>query len=118
MLLDAASLPDDVDLLKAMLVVAGTELEQLRMQVARLRRMAFGRSSERLTREADQLELGLEEAEVEAAARVPPRLSSPATSPSRIASRFPTTCRARTCCTSRLACVPTVAARCGAWART
>ena len=64
-LLDAASLPDDVGLLKAMLVAADVELEQLRMQVARLRRMAFGRSSERLTREADQLELGLEEAEAE-----------------------------------------------------
>ncbi len=75
MLLDAASLPDDVDLLKAMLVVADAELEQLRMQVARLRRMAFGRSSERLTREADQLELGLEEAEAEAAARVPPAVA-------------------------------------------
>ena len=72
MLLDAASLPDDVDLLKAMLVVADAELEQLRMQVARLRRMTFGRSSERLTREADQLELGLEEAEAEVAARAAP----------------------------------------------
>ena len=75
MLLDAASLPDDVGLLKAMLVVADAELEQLRMQVARLRRMAFGRSSERLTREADQLELGLEEAEAEAAASVPPAVA-------------------------------------------
>ena len=75
MLLDAASLPNDVDLLKAMLVVADAELEQLRMQVARLRRMAFGRSSERLTREADQLELGLEEAEAEAAATVPPSVA-------------------------------------------
>ena len=75
MLLDVASLPDDVDLLKAMLVVADAELEQLRMQVARLRRMAFGRSSERLTREADQLELGLEEAEAEAAAKVPPAVA-------------------------------------------
>ena len=74
-LLDVASLPDDVDLLKAMLVVADAELEQLRRQVARLRRMAFGRSSERLTREADQLELGLEEAEAEAAARVPPAVA-------------------------------------------
>ena len=72
MLLDAASLPDDVGLLKAMLVAADAELEQLRTQVARLRRMAFGRSSERLTREADQLELGLEEAEAEAAATVAP----------------------------------------------
>ncbi|WP_410954902.1 transposase domain-containing protein, partial [Pseudomonas aeruginosa] len=43
-----------------MLVAAGAELEQLRMQVARLRRMAFGRSSEKLTHQADQLELGLE----------------------------------------------------------
>jgi transposase len=32
-LLDAASLPDDVGLLKAMLVAADVELEQLRMQV-------------------------------------------------------------------------------------
>lgn len=75
MLLDAASLPDDVGLLKAMLVAADAELEQLRMQVARLRRMAFGRSSERLTREADQLELGLEEAEAEAAATVAPAIA-------------------------------------------
>lgn len=75
MLLDAASLADDVGLLKTMLVAADVELEQLRMQVARLRRMAFGRSSERLTREAHQLELGLEEAEAEAAATVAPAVA-------------------------------------------
>jgi len=73
--LDAASLPDDVGLLKAMLVAFDAEVEQLRMLVAKLRRMAFGRSSERLSREADQLELGLEEAEAEAAARVPPAVA-------------------------------------------
>ena len=70
--LDTASLPDDVSLLKAMLVVADAELEQLRIQVAKLRRMQFGTSSERLAREADQLELGLEDAEVEAVAKAPP----------------------------------------------
>lgn len=75
MSLDAASLPADVDLLRAMLVAADAELDQLRMLVAKLRRMAFGRSSERLTREADQLELGLEEAEAEAAANVPPAVA-------------------------------------------
>ena len=75
MLLDAASLPDDVDLLKAMLLAVDAEVEQLRMLVAKLRRMAFGRSSERLTREADQLELSLEEAEAEAAARAPPPIA-------------------------------------------
>jgi transposase len=74
-LLDAASLPDDVGLVKAMLVVVDVELEQLRMQVAQLRRMAFGRLSKRLTREADQLELGLEEAEAEAAATVAPAVA-------------------------------------------
>ncbi|WP_354289466.1 IS66 family transposase zinc-finger binding domain-containing protein [Sphingomonas sp. UYEF23] len=42
------------------------------MQVAKLRRMQFGTSSERLTAQADQLELGLEEAEVEAVAKAPP----------------------------------------------
>ena len=110
MLLDAASLPDDVDLLKAMLVVADAELEQLRMQVARLRRMAFGRSSERLTREADQLELGLEEAEVEAAARVPPAVARARDVAKPHRQPLPTTCRARTCCTSRPACAPTAAA--------
>ncbi len=70
--LDAASLPDDVSLLKAMLLVADAELEQLRMQVAKLRRMQFGTSSERLSAQADQLELGLEDAEVEAVAKAPP----------------------------------------------
>lgn len=58
-----------------MLVAAGAELEQLRMQVARLRRMAFGRSSEKLTREADQLELGLEESEAQAAATATPAIN-------------------------------------------
>ncbi len=42
------------------------------MQVARLRRMAFGRSSEKLTHQADQLELGLEEREAEAATAAMP----------------------------------------------
>ncbi|GAA3254663.1 hypothetical protein GCM10020258_55650 [Sphingomonas yabuuchiae] len=69
---DAASLPDDIALLKAMLIAVGAELEQLRMQVARLRRMAFGRSSEKLTHQADQLELGLEEREAEAATAAMP----------------------------------------------
>lgn len=73
--LDIASLPADVDLLRAMLVAADAELDKLRMLVAKLRRMAFGRSSERLTREADQLELGLEEAEAEAAASLPPAVA-------------------------------------------
>ena len=39
------------------------EIERLRFQIARLRRMQFGRSSERITRQIEQLELRLEELE-------------------------------------------------------
>jgi transposase len=39
------------------------EIEKLRFQIAKLRRMQFGRSSERITREIEQLELQLEELE-------------------------------------------------------
>ena len=39
------------------------EIEKLKFQLAKLRRMQFGRSSERLTRQIEQLELRLEELE-------------------------------------------------------
>src|SRR5277367_3505295 len=39
------------------------EIEKLKFQIAKLRRMQFGRSSERITRQIEQLELQLEELE-------------------------------------------------------
>src|SRR4051795_11396414 len=48
------------------------EIEKLKLQIAKLRRMQFGRSSERITRQVEQLELRLEElqtCEAEAAAK-------------------------------------------------
>ena len=39
------------------------EIEKLKFQIAKLRRMQFGRSSERLTRQIEQFELRLEELE-------------------------------------------------------
>jgi hypothetical protein len=39
------------------------EIEKLRFQIAKLRRMQFGRSSERITRQIEQLEWQLEELE-------------------------------------------------------
>jgi transposase len=39
------------------------EIEKLRFQIAKLRRMQFGRSSERITRQIEQLEMQLEELE-------------------------------------------------------
>ena len=38
------------------------EIEKLKLQIAKLRRMQFGRSSERITRQIEQLELWLEAA--------------------------------------------------------
>lgn len=75
MSLDVASLPDDARLLKALLVAANAEIgsrdrliERLTLQLARLRRMQFGSSSEKGAREIEQLELALEEALVDTAA--------------------------------------------------
>src|ERR1700746_3842901 len=39
------------------------EIEKLKLQIAKLRRMQFGRSSERITRQIEQLELRLDELE-------------------------------------------------------
>ena len=61
-------LPDDVEALKqlvlaerAKLYAATIEIDQLKLLIAKLRRLQFGRSSEQLSREIDQLELRLEE---------------------------------------------------------
>lgn len=93
MALDPKSLPDDLAALRAIiaaqaselvaerqargaaeagLVVKTLELEKIRIQLNRLRRMQFGRSSEKLAQEAEQLELSLEDLEAaEAAAHAP-----------------------------------------------
>src|SRR5260370_8294477 len=62
----AEILPDDPDLLKAMLLAERAESERLRLIIKELQRYRFGRRAETLPEE--QLQLGLEEAEqVEAA---------------------------------------------------
>jgi transposase len=53
---------------KAGLMAKALEVEKLKLQIARLRRMQFGRSSERIARTIEQLELRLEELETEAPA--------------------------------------------------
>lgn len=85
------SLPNDVAALRALLVWQGAELaakhaellelrqtirhrelyiEKLKLQLARLRRLQFGRSSEKLEREIEQLELLIEELEMPSPAAV------------------------------------------------
>ncbi len=52
---------------KAGLVAKTLEIEKLKLQIARLRRAQFGRSSEKIERTIDQLELMLEELEADTA---------------------------------------------------
>ena len=73
----AADLPDDIEELKRRLIAREAELaaakagliaktleaEKLKFELARLKRMTFGASSERIKREIEQLELKLEELE-------------------------------------------------------
>ena len=74
MSLDVSALPDDVETLRAIVAAQAAELAAkdsligtLRLQLARLRRMQFGRSSERLAGAIEQLELALEDLEAEEA---------------------------------------------------
>src|SRR6202521_5914166 len=79
-------LPDDIESLqrlvtepraiieatRAPLLAREVEIEKLRIELARLKRMQFGRSSEQLDAQIAQLELTLEDAEARQAA-LPPR---------------------------------------------
>lgn len=67
MVVDPASLPDDVDALKRIIagmaqdaVHAHTLIEKLRFELARLKRAQFGASSEKLDGRIEQLELAIE----------------------------------------------------------
>src|SRR5580658_10276891 len=57
---------------KAGLVVKTLEIEKLKVQLARWRRQQFGRSSEKIDRIIEQLELMLDELETEAASEPSP----------------------------------------------
>ena len=64
------SLPDDIAALKRIIaemardaMAAKAEIAKLKFQLARYRRAEFGRASEKLTREIEQLELAIESLE-------------------------------------------------------
>jgi transposase len=70
-------LPDDAQSLKQIIaamaqdaIAAQAEIAKLRFQLARYRRAEFGRSSEKLAREAEQLELAIEALESDQAERI------------------------------------------------
>lgn len=58
-------LEDVVESQKAATATAKAEIEHLKLLIAKLRRMQFGRSSEKLDRQIEQLELRLEEIEAD-----------------------------------------------------
>ena len=75
----ADNLPDDLAALKRIIatmaqdaVTAQAEIARLKFQLARYRRAEFGRSSEKLAREAEQLELTLEALEADQAGFLTP----------------------------------------------
>ena|SRR5471032_552728 len=94
-MLSPADLPNDIDALKALLLASerllqerdeqlagmaeqlntrAVEIEHLKLQIAKLRRMQFGRKSEKLDHQIEQLELQLEDLqadEAEAAREMP-----------------------------------------------
>jgi transposase len=71
------SLPDDIDALKRIIAdmardaaTAKVEIAKLKFQLARYRRAEFGRSSEKLARDIEQLELAIESLETDQAERL------------------------------------------------
>lgn len=63
MALDPAHLPDDIAMLKAMLLSRDAEIENLKLTIAKMQRDRFGAKSERGSKLLDQLELQLAELE-------------------------------------------------------
>lgn len=94
MLDHAHDLPQDVGALQALLIESRGEnarlrttlvhhetlIDKLKLQLARLRRMQFGRSSEKLSDEIEQLELLIEELETPTPAQVKAAAATPSTS--------------------------------------
>src|SRR5580704_6292439 len=80
---EAAELPNDVEALRrivlehsakleateALLIFKNLELEKLRFEIAYLKRMKYGRSSEQLDRELLQMQLSIEDLEASLAAK-------------------------------------------------
>ncbi|EDT05064.1 hypothetical protein BamIOP4010DRAFT_1371 [Burkholderia ambifaria IOP40-10] len=58
-------LEDLVESHEAVVATGKAEIEHLKLLIAKLRRMAFGRSSEKLDRQIEQLELKLEDLEAD-----------------------------------------------------
>jgi transposase len=86
--LNARDLPDDIETLKRLVIESQTrlaerdhEIEHLKLLIAKLRRLQFGRSSEKLDAKIGQLELLVEELEANRASRAARTAEVPAAKP-------------------------------------
>jgi len=68
---------EQLRLAEAKILYSTLEIDNLKMQLARLRRMQFGRSSEKLSEAIEQIEFKLEELETDVAAKQSPAVSAP-----------------------------------------
>lgn len=71
-------LPEDVEILKQLVRSSRAEIEHLKLVIAKLGRLQFGRRSEKLDHEIEQLELRLEELQVSALPAAPVVSEKPA----------------------------------------
>src|SRR3990172_4847620 len=83
-MLNARDLPDDIETLKGLIIDQQTrlterdhEIEHLKLLIAKLRRLQFGRSSEKLDAKIGQLELLVEELEANRAGQAARAAASP-----------------------------------------
>ncbi len=80
-------LPDlstlDTQALRALIVAQHVEIDNLKLLVLKLKRMNFGRKSERLDRQIEQLELRLEDLEATSAAPAPEKQPDTEAAPSK-----------------------------------
>jgi hypothetical protein len=94
------TLPDlstlDNEALRALVLAQSIEIDNLKLLVLKLKRMQFGRKSEKLDRLVEQLEFGLEDLETTAAeAPAPPETPAAESAPTKPARRpRQTPCRA------------------------
>jgi aspartate oxidase len=120
------NLPNDPAALKRIIaamaqdgLTAQAEIARLKFQLARYRRAEFGRSSEKLARDTEQLELALEALETDQAERlataspaVAAAVETAAERKSRRGAHCRNTCPERICGIPHRAPVPVAAARC------
>ena len=120
-----AQLPDDIEALKRLVLEREAQLEiarhnerahltlieHLKLQIAKLKRMQFGRSSEKLNAQIEQLELIVEDLEQEQASTAPEApVQAKAARQQPVRRPLPSTCRARRCAMSPSRAVRSAAA--------